>query len=272
LTLRNLKRNVKQGLNRARRRLPDASDIKRNLNKMNRIKVPEKARAGARAARAKATIATEKAREKHKKFQRQLQKNLPANGKQFGKQIERKLTSSQKIWRNVGVAFFSQKSLENISHFSSYLLGAMMLILVDIVMIFPTTREALALDALVMNFFVVLAGLLVVSAVTFVAMKAIGSKTKFKVFFSTSNTALFLSMLVFSIPIALVSFALFSTMLRSQQAINMFFSLIPFYNYLIYGWSSETLAKLKGFRSIIVALIALLLILFLNLLMPFFMA
>jgi hypothetical protein len=99
-------------------------------------------------------------------------------------------------------------------------------------------------------------------------MRLIGSKTEFKVFFSTANTALFMSLLAISLPVALISFALFSTMLKSDSAISLLFSIIPFYNYLVYGWASETLAKLKGLRSIIVALIALILVLFFNLLLP----
>ncbi len=213
----------------------------------------------------------EKAKEQHRKLKRHINKTLPANGTQFGKQINKKITSSHKIWSNVGVAFFGQKSLENITHFSSYFLGFFMLVLIDLVMIFPTDKKALAIDALVINFFSVLAGLLLINIITFVAMKAIGSKATFKVFFSTVNTTLFMSLLIFSIPLALVSFALFSTMLKSQTVINMFFSLIPLYNYLVYGWASETLSRLKGARSIIVALIALLLILFLNLLLPYIM-
>jgi hypothetical protein len=214
----------------------------------------------------------EKAKQQHKRIRHKVMHAIPTNGDQIGKRIEKRLSASQKIWRNVGVAFFGQKSLENLSHHSSYLLGALMLVLTDLVLIFPTTRDALSLDAMVNNFLVVLAGMILVNGITYVGMRAIGSKASFKVFFSTVNTALFMSLLVFSIPIALVSFALFSTMLRSQTAINMFFSIIPFYNYLIYGWGSESIAKLKGLKSILVALIALLVILFFNLLLPQFMA
>ncbi|MBU2561312.1 MAG: hypothetical protein KKD17_03365 [Nanoarchaeota archaeon] len=214
----------------------------------------------------------DKAREHHRKIQAHIRKVMPQSGEDFGKSIEKKISASQKIWSNVGIAVFSQKAVENVSHFSSLLLGTFMLLLVDIVLIFPTDNKSLALDSLITNFFVVLAGLLLINILTFVAMRAMGSKTPFRVFFSTVNTALFMSLLVVSIPLALISFALFSTMLKSESAINMFFSLIPFYNYLVYGWGAETLSKLKGIKSVLVALIALLLILFFNLLLPQFMA
>ncbi|MBW2971848.1 hypothetical protein KY359_02320, partial [Candidatus Woesearchaeota archaeon] len=213
----------------------------------------------------------EKAVEQHRKLQTHVRKAIPESGEDFGKSIEKRLSSTQKIWSNVSIAFFGQKALENISHHASVFLGILMLIFVDLVLIFPTDRQSLALEAVTTNFFVVLAGLIIINLITYLAMRLMGSKTSFKVFFSTANTALFMSLLVVSIPIALIMFALFSTMLKSQAAIEMFFSLIPFYNYMVYGWSSETLSKLKGIRSILVAAVALLLILFLNLLMPQFM-
>jgi hypothetical protein len=209
-----------------------------------------------------------KAKELHQTVHSNIKGAMPKSGEEIGKHIEHKLSASQKIWSNVSAALFSQTSLENISHFSGILLGVVMLLLVDIILIFPTDKKSLAAGVMVTNFFVVLAGLVVINLITYGAMRLLGSKTEFKVYFSTVNTALFMSLLCISIPLALVSFALFSTMLKSDSAINMFFSIIPFYNYLVYGWASETLARLKGIKSILVALIALLVILFFNLLLP----
>lgn len=212
-------------------------------------------------------ILREKAMAHGKRMHSHIQRRIPSNGDEIGKHIESRLTASQKVWRNAGIAFFSQKALENISHFSSISLGLLMLVLTDIIMIFPTERRALDIGGLTSKFFAVLAGLLLVNLIVYAAMKSLGSKTRFKVFFSTSNTALFMSIIAVSLPAALVSFALFSTMIRSQAAVSMFFSLIPFYNYLIYGWSAESLARLKGIRSVVVALVALVLMLFLNLIL-----
>jgi hypothetical protein len=213
-----------------------------------------------------------KARVHQLKIQSHLQKSIPTSGDQIGKRIEKRISASQKIWRNAGIALFSQKALENVSHFSRLSLGILMLILADLILIFPTEKKAFAMSVMVPNFFLVLAGLFVINGVTYAAMRAMGSKTSFRVFFSTVNVALFMSLLIISIPVALVSFALFSTMLRSQAAVTMFFSLIPFYNYLIYGWASESLGRLKGLKSILLALIALILIMFLNLVVQQIMA
>jgi hypothetical protein len=206
------------------------------------------------------------------KIQSKISQAMPKSGDEVGKAIEQKISTSQKIWSNVGVAIFSENALENVSHFSSYLLGAIMMILTDIIMIFPTDSKSLALGHIVPNFFVVAIGLLLINAVTYAAMRLIGSKTPFKVFYASVNSALFMSLLCVSIPLALVSFAIFSTMLKSSSALSLFFSIIPFYNYMVYGWSSETIAKLKGLKSIAVALIALLAVLAFNLLLPVFLS
>lgn len=217
---------------------------------------------------------TIKAQAKHhgKNVQAKIQQALPSSGEDIGKGIEKRISASQKVWRNAGIAIFSQKALENVSHFSKYSLGALMLILTSLILIFPTNKKELAIASLVTNFFAVLAGLLLINLLTYATMRILGSKTKFKSFFSTVNTAMFMSLLVISIPIALVSFALFSTMMRSQSAVSMFFSLIPFYNYLIYGWSCESMARLKGVKSVILALVSLVLIFFLNLIFTQFSA
>jgi hypothetical protein len=200
-------------------------------------------------------------------IQEHITSRIPMSGEQLGKSIEKKLSSSQKVWSNVSIAIFSQKALENVTHFSSYVLGIIMLILTDIVMIFPTDRKSLAFGALATNFLMVFAGLIMTEAVVYAAMRAFRSGTSFKTYFATVNTAVFMSLVVFALPAALVSFALFSTMLKSQYAIKLMFSLIPFYNYLVFGWSSETVARLRGIKSYVIGVVSLLLILFLNLIL-----
>ncbi|MBW2967042.1 hypothetical protein KY362_01005 [Candidatus Woesearchaeota archaeon] len=209
-------------------------------------------------------------KESQKKIGREFRKTVPTSGEELGKKIDKKLTSSHKVWQNVGVAIFSQKALENLSHFSSYLLGAIMLLFTDLILIFPTDRRSLQADVLVSNFLLVLVGLIAINLLTYLAMLLMGSKTRFKAYFSTVNTAMFLSLLVVSLPIALLSFAIFATMGSSQSSISLLFTMIPFYNYLVFGWASESLSRLRGLKGILLALISLTLILFLNLILPQF--
>ena len=209
-----------------------------------------------------------KAKEHHEKIQGRLKEALPSSGTDFGKSIEQKLTSSNKIWSNAGIAVFSIRAIENVSHFSGFLLGTLMLMLIDFVVIFPTNRRALDVGSIVGNFFIAFACLFLVEVVAYAAMRAIGSKSSFKVYYSTVNTALFMSILIVAIPLALLAFALFSTMLKSEEALNLLFSMIPFYNYLVFGWTTENLSGMKGIKAIVIALIALILILFFMLLFP----
>ncbi|MBW2967918.1 hypothetical protein KY362_05525 [Candidatus Woesearchaeota archaeon] len=213
-------------------------------------------------------IVSRNIKEQHKKVSREFRKAVPTSGEELGTKIDKKLTSSQKVWTNAGVVVFGQKALENLSHFSSFALGAIMMLLTDLILVFPTDRRSLAADVLVSKFFLIVLGLIAIQLLTFLAMKLMGSKTRFKVYFSTVNTALFMSLLVVSIPLALVFFAIFATMGSSQSSLTLLFTMIPFYNYLVFGWASESISRLRGIRGIILALIALLLILFLNLILP----
>jgi hypothetical protein len=209
-----------------------------------------------------------KAKEHHEKIRGRLKESLPSSGTDFGKSIEQKISSSNKIWSNTSIAAFSTKAIENVSHFSGFLLGTLMLILTDIIVIFPTNRKALDVGSIAGNFLIAFACLFLIEAIAYAAMRAMGSKTSFKVYYSTVNTALFMSILIVALPLALLAFALFSTMLKSDEALNLLFSMIPFYNYLIFGWTTETLSGMKGIKAIVIALIALILILFFMILFP----
>ncbi|MFC1741773.1 hypothetical protein ACFL3V_04530 [Nanoarchaeota archaeon] len=204
------------------------------------------------------------AKTQKEKLKRKIRQHIPVDGEDFGRRIEERISSSQKIWRNVSVAFFAKKSLENLSYNSSYLLGFLMVVIVGIIRIFPTDMDSFYFGAVVNNLLVVIAGLLIANIITYVAIRAMGADTKFRVFFSTVNTAVFMSIIIVAIPAVLVLVALFSTMLTGEAAIKMFFSIVPFYNYLVFGWAAESLARLKRTKSVIVGLISLLVILLTN--------
>jgi hypothetical protein len=194
-----------------------------------------------------------------------IKNKIPLNEQELGRTIENKINTSQRIMNNMTLALFSQKSLENVSHFSSYTSGILMILLTDLIVIFPLNRRALIFEVLLNKFILVFLGIILMNMLSYITIWLLGARIKFKTFFSTVNTAVFMSIIIFSIPLALITFALFSTMVQSQEAIRMLFGLIPFYNYLIYGWSVEVLSRLKGFRGVAAALVSLLMILFFHL-------
>jgi membrane-associated HD superfamily phosphohydrolase len=206
--------------------------------------------------------------DKPKELTRKIGQAMPKSGEDVGRRIERRLAESQKVWKNTGMVVFGEEALERMSMMPKIGRGILMLILTVLILIFPVERSALAADLLIKNFFFVLVGIIVAQAITYISMMVMGSKTKITTYFSTVNTALFLSLLIVSLPLAIVAVAIFSITIQSDAAISMFFTLIPFYNYLIFGWASESMSKLKGVRGIAVALISLLVLMVFNLIIP----
>jgi hypothetical protein len=196
---------------------------------------------------------------------------LPQSGDEVGKHIEHRLNESRKVWSNSGMVLFSKRALDSMALNPKVGRGVIMLLLTVLILIFPTERSLFHFGVIAKNFLLVLLGLVVTEAVTYGVMKAFGSETKIGTYFSTVNTAVLMSLVLVSLPIAIVAFAIFSITIRSESAVAMFFTLMPFYNYLIFGWSSENLSGLKGVRAIVLALIALLVLLFFNLFIPMLM-
>jgi hypothetical protein len=172
-------------------------------------------------------------------------------------------------WNSWTAAVFSEHALEKIAETKSLALGLIALILVDIVLIFPTDAASLTGYAIWRNFTIVFFLLFFAAAVSFTFSRLLGSKTQFKSFLPGIMSTVFLSLLLVTIPVALIAYAIFKSIFSSNTALTLFFSVIPFYNYLVFGWSAETLSGLKGVRSIIAALVSLFSILLLNMLLPY---
>ena len=194
-------------------------------------------------------------------LKKRIKKKIPSDDK-IGRQLEKKLNHFSRIFSNLSVVVFSQKALENISHYSSRKLAILMIVLIDLILIFPTNAANLSIDTAIHNFIIVFAAIITIIVASFTIMKFIfKSTTTFKAFFSTTSTTLFMSIILISLPIGLVFFAVFIPLKAGQDALIMIFNMIPYYNYLIFGWSAEVLSKLKGLKRISFTLITLILIL-----------
>jgi hypothetical protein len=210
------------------------------------------------------------AKTKDTKKQKAKKGKATENAKSLTTQHLRGLNQAfDQVWNNWAATVFSETALEKISETKSLLIGIIALSLVDIILIFPTDTNSLAAYALWRNFTVVFALLFFSTAASFLTARILGSKTQFRRFLPAIMSTLFMSLLFITIPIALVAYAIFKSVFSSATALNLFFSIIPFYNYLVFGWSAETLAQLKGVRSVIAALVSLSLILAVNLLLPY---
>lgn len=192
--------------------------------------------------------------------------NASASQKKTNSVLERTSTT---VWENWKAVLFHEQALFAIGELKSLLLGITALVLVDLVLIFPTDISSLIPKALVQNFFVVYGLLFSVTVASYGIVRALGSRVHFRKFFSSLLIVLFMSLLLITVPVALIAYAIFKALFATESALLLFFSIVPFYNYLIFGWSAETLANLKGARSILAALCTLFLILAFNLALPY---
>ncbi len=187
------------------------------------------------------------------------------NSKKISKSIDKNIAKTNRLWDNISVVTFNKESLKNLSHYSGFGLAFFSMFFTALVLVFPTRMADLDFASILINLVMVF-GLLIISvSAMWGVARILRSKIRFRPFFFVVNTSIFLSLLTFTIPITLVAFAIFATMLQSADAISMFFTFLPFYNYLVWGWSAETVANLKGIKSIVFGVLCLLWIMLLHL-------
>ena len=188
--------------------------------------------------------------------------------KQTSEQIQH---TSTHLWSQWRVLSFDDESLFALSHQQFWVFGLLYLFFIDLILIFPTDQTSLLPKILFHNFLIVFFVFLLLIAISFIAVRIFGSKTVFSQFFLGVFSTLFLSLLFVSVPVALVGYVFFQAIFGTSSALTLFFSIIPFYNYLVFGWSVETLARIKGYKSILIGLLALLFILAANICLRFFL-
>ncbi|MFQ5474812.1 MAG: hypothetical protein ACE5DM_03165 [Candidatus Nanoarchaeia archaeon] len=181
----------------------------------------------------------------------------------------KKETFFENIWKHVSIVIFSDRHLKAVVKKATLNAGLICLAVIAAILAFPTDNASMVPSTIVQNFLVVAGLLLLAEAVCFIVMRLFEAKASFNEYLGTVNSALLMSVVVVSIPIAIVSMLIFTIILKDDNALRLFFSMIPYYNYLVFGWATEKVADLKEYRSTGVAVIALVLILGANILMSF---
>jgi hypothetical protein len=167
---------------------------------------------------------------------------------------------SKLFWQVPAIAF-SETRVEELEKHASLVLGIPSLLLVSLGLAFPTDWSSAALTAFSRNYGIIVVGLAATMTFAYLVSKLLGTKASFKSFFSASSELLVLSILFFAIPVALVVYLVFNLLLKDATVFPLAFSLIPFYIFILFGWSCETLSKLKGWRGVAVAGVGMLAIL-----------
>jgi hypothetical protein len=158
--------------------------------------------------------------------------------------------------RDLGVAIFDSKALFQLKEDVRAWHGVAALLLSVFIFTLPTDLTSLAFQNWAYNFIVVgveFAALLFIMW----GIVVLFGRIPFVTFFSTVSMAFALSLLLVAVPAFVVSFFVFGVLLANQMLSQVLFSLIPYYNFLIFGWACETISETKSWRAISIALIAL---------------
>lgn len=164
--------------------------------------------------------------------------------------------------------FFSEKAVLDIRKIADFKKGLIWMILSTIIFIIPTNTN-FSVFGLLYNFALVFACLFVLELFIYGIIFLMSGKITFKKFFGALNPMLAMSLIFVSLPAAIVSYFLFGVFLNDSTILNLFFSLIPYYNMVLFGWSAEIISGLRERKAVVVAIIAMSLLLLLNLLLKY---
>ena len=158
--------------------------------------------------------------------------------------------------KSIEIVIFSKKQLDRLSKTFNPAKMIIAVALSSAILSIPTTGQPLAQTAI--QFAATLALLTATIIITAVAAKALGAENNIKNIISTSGISMMLSLLAISLPAGLITIWLIPLVFHTQLFSSLLFSIIPFYNFLIFGWSVEESSKNKNqTRKTITALFSL---------------
>lgn len=160
-----------------------------------------------------------------------------------------------------GLVFFNEDSILAFEKRASLKNLLLVLLASSLVAAFPTDLASATLQGSVYNYFVVLVVFAVLLAIVFAVARALGSKQDF------ATTAFliavtFLSVQLFFLPIEAAIAFLFESALGNAAAVPLALSLIPYYQFALFGFAAETASKNKGWKGILTALASITLVFF----------
>ncbi len=156
--------------------------------------------------------------------------------------------------------FFNKESIEHLGAKSKLIHGIIALLFISFIFSIPTDLVSLLGFAWIFNFFTVLVLFFTVLAIIYILSSFLGTATSFKEFFNSVNITLAYSLLFISTPIFILTYFVFQKILGYSLLSLVLFSLIPYYNYVLFGWGCEIITDCKKNKPIVIALISMTLI------------
>ena len=176
---------------------------------------------------------------------------------------EEKVKKERRIYSYLGIIkpiFFYGESLKKLQKKLSFKHGLIALFCIAFIFSIPTDAESLEAMAWLTNFTSVLSSFLILIGILFLFTLIFKMKTNFFDFFNTINTVLALSLILVSTPVFIITYFLFSVKLQYELLSLVVFSLVPYYNYVLFGWACELSSGLKDKKAIAIAIISMTLI------------
>lgn len=168
--------------------------------------------------------------------------------------------------------FFSDDNIKELLKHANLILGIVSLAIIALVFTIPTDKASLSVSLWASNFGIVFVCFFALVALLFMISALFGAKKDFISFFSIVCLVLAASLIVISVPVLILSYFLLKVVLGYELLSLVLFSLVPYYNYIVFGFTSEISSELAGKKAIIFALISMTLIFLFNYMLSFIVA
>ncbi len=182
---------------------------------------------------------------------------------------EKKKARNSMLKDTMKSTFFSSKSfLIRYKGYGAYL-GILAFLVNVFIFVLPTNKESLY--HLPSNFVFAFIGMLILMAINYLFICLVRLRMlSFYDYFNSINIVFMASLLLISVPAFLISHWLVNVVFKNQILGLFLFTLIPYYNFILFGWLSEMASREKGFKAIIIALFAITLLLLYQTLLGYF--
>ena len=146
-------------------------------------------------------------------------------------------------------AFFSEAGLNYFCENAGPKLAAACLLAAAVILSFPTDFSQANVSQASVSAAIVFAGLAAAALLSFGFARILGGRASLKQFFVSATGAFATSLAVVSLPLGVIGILVFNVFLGDPRMGALLFSVVPFYNYVVFGWACEQKSGLKHSRA-----------------------
>jgi hypothetical protein len=154
-----------------------------------------------------------------------------------------------------GMVFLNRESLDKSQSRASPRRLLVAMLVLSGVLALPTDLASVAPERLAGNFATVFAGLALLLFAVLVLARVLGSREPWHRLLLGATLA-YLAVQLFFLPVSFLLTLAFDVVLRDATAVPLALSLIPFYLFAAFGWACEASSRLRGWRGVALACLA----------------